>query len=525
MSGSSTEPSAPPSIRERTGISQSTPRSSWSQANSNYELVRQVSKGETCSSAITARLSSHDHWCTICENPIRISTCDGWKRHEKEKHESGYLCMPDGPIEHTTAGPLCAFCNDFDPKPEHLTAHSIHQCLHKPPNDRRYTRKSQLEKHLKSHGILDAATLADKWKVSSNKKYYSCGFCIAIFITSAERLNHIDNYHYKRLQTIEEWDPNKVIRGLLLQPDVYKSWKTISAWDIWTTNMTWEPSLRRNLQKRLELSEESPENLAATAAIQGSLELVEENYHDPGLSIGTAFKNGVSLFKSKEVSAHSLTPSMVEAGALGKYDTVMDLDCDIHPPQVLPDIDTGATYDFGTSMLQPIDTGSAFSPFHINFNRENTHATPPQNTVIEVHDMAALAHRITSESWEASSNTQMHGSSTVTPYTAQPVLAASHTITLPGANTATVSLQNHHMPSPPLNPTTQLRQRKKSPSFITQIKRRFSHVKTKDGLEDIPMDFDLDDLMRRMEDDQDSRTKIDTRHEVRIWVWLCIIRH
>ena len=249
-------------------------RTSWSRVNSASDLSRKLSN---VSGASTSSLAAvHYHWCTVCENPKAILKCDGWKRHMKE-HETVYPCKANDPRDITNDIDTCRLCNIISPDQAHLDSHNINLCAGKP---RRYTRKINLVKHLELHGVHQGSDLADKWRVTLEKRFYSCGFCVASFTTISEQLLHVDN-HFKDQEDICNWDFTKVIKGLLLQPGVSQSWHAFSA-AYESSAFSWDQSLNRDLQLRLELSEESPSSLAL-AAFNDSM--YDGGLDDPGLTM------------------------------------------------------------------------------------------------------------------------------------------------------------------------------------------------------------------------------------------------
>ena len=187
--------------------------------------------------------SRHSHWCIICEHPRMISTCDGWRRHMRE-HEQVWPCL------------ICAR-NDLSYS---LNQHPV------------YTLESNLVKHLSGiHGHSEDAAriLADEWKRTDTKKAYACGFCIQTFKIRSDQLNHIDQEHWMRGQNINEWDLNKVIHGLLLQPNILSSWRNLLRdTSLVIRDPTWNYSEAMGLIRRLELNEESADDLAAAAIAQ-----------------------------------------------------------------------------------------------------------------------------------------------------------------------------------------------------------------------------------------------------------------
>ncbi len=176
-----------------------------------------------------SRVREHPHWCTTCSPPARFSTCDGWKRHMRE-HEQVWMC---------------------------------HIC----PKES-FARKSNLVRHLTvSHWLSRKAACnqVDMFKPTETKKAYACGFCIRLFGTLMDQLNHIDHEHWRCGQDINDWDLNKVIQGLLLQPDIQLSWNRL--WDTSSAiqNLTWNPSEAQDLILRLGLSEEPADDLTVAA--------------------------------------------------------------------------------------------------------------------------------------------------------------------------------------------------------------------------------------------------------------------
>lgn len=209
-----------------------TPRSPSTREDSFRSHSREQSIDDRTSISSISGTPSHSHWCTVCKSK-HFSTCDGWKRHMKE-HETCYPCVLCGPA--STLG-----------------------------KDKKFSRKSNLEKHLReNHG--ESGARADQWRQTVPKKAYACGFCVAYFRTLQDQMNHIDNLHYKHSQDIKEWDHNNVILGLLSQPDVKVAWqKELASNGISASDCTWQNSADADLQTMLEMRQDSPDALAAEA--------------------------------------------------------------------------------------------------------------------------------------------------------------------------------------------------------------------------------------------------------------------
>lgn len=178
--------------------------------------------------------------------------------------------MPNGPEDITEAGRECALCGLLDPNSEHFNQqHSVSICLGKLTGPLTKSRKADMIKHLTQHGINrdHGSALAEKWRYKSRKRFSSCGFCIKLFYTIVDRLNHIDVEHYQQGQIYKDWDLNKVIEGLLLQPVVQQilvkylaSYPSVSM-----PRVSWDPSVAADLQRRLESSEEPADVLTSDA--------------------------------------------------------------------------------------------------------------------------------------------------------------------------------------------------------------------------------------------------------------------
>lgn len=100
--------------------------------------------------------------------------------------------------------------------------------------------------------------MANKWRYKSTKKFFSCGFCIELLITIADRFNYFDHKYYNNFQGIEAWDLNKVTKGLFLQPGIQTLWYIflVSHPLIPSLDFSWDRPIIHDLQHRLEMSEE-----------------------------------------------------------------------------------------------------------------------------------------------------------------------------------------------------------------------------------------------------------------------------
>ena len=154
---------------------------------------------------------SRPYSCTTCGSQRSYQNPSDWKKHEKE-HEATYVCMAgslqEAPQDNENIEPYRA-CNFSCKRRDHMVTHL----------DRRHG----------IHNVAQARISADRWRCTTGKLFWSCGFCVRLFTTFAERLKHIGSEHYEQNQTYDEWDTTNLIRGLLLQPGVQRAWDAILA--------------------------------------------------------------------------------------------------------------------------------------------------------------------------------------------------------------------------------------------------------------------------------------------------------
>ena len=148
---------------------------------------------------------------------------------------------------------------------------------------------SHLNKKHEIHKVAQARILADQWRRTTGKRFWSCGFCIRLFTSFAERLKHIGRDHYERNQTYDEWDTTRLIRGLLLQPEVQRAWESILAtgFSHHSQELVWDARGIEETQYLLEMGPsltQSAESLAM-AAYEASKLKTEPRQPAPALSI------------------------------------------------------------------------------------------------------------------------------------------------------------------------------------------------------------------------------------------------
>lgn len=234
--------------------SQSNP---WEQNSSS--LPRGVSVGDHVAPAASSK--DHGHWCWDCDQKS-IKLCGDFKRHMQE-HENKYWCIPpDSVIYEKDGSSSCAFCFASNPDPKHLNSqHSIS----KKCRGKGYSRKPTLTEHVtKKHHGVDAKSMVDiHLKSTIYRKYYACGFCVFLFHSLDEQVKHVEEAHFKSSKHTRDrdhdwkrdWDPNKVIRGLLSQREVNEHWQAEFPF-LQNSSLSWDPTLVKELQLRLEMSQE-----------------------------------------------------------------------------------------------------------------------------------------------------------------------------------------------------------------------------------------------------------------------------
>ena len=121
-------------------------------------------------------------------------------------------------------------------------------------------------RHLKvCHNVHEKAqgeAIAGKWKDTTKKQAWSCGFCVHLFSTFRDRLKHIAK-HFENGQTLEGWDTTNVIEGLLRQPGMVNVWKMPLGWR--SPKSIWKKDVVKTLQHDLELGPCDPEHARALA--------------------------------------------------------------------------------------------------------------------------------------------------------------------------------------------------------------------------------------------------------------------
>ena len=195
----------------------------------------------------------------------------------------------------------CTHCGVLNPDEEHFKVHGIERC------NTQSKRRGKIVEHLKDyHMVSDRAigeSLADKWLCDQGKQFWACGFCVMLFSSFKDRLQHIGKKHYGQGQKLEEWDVNKIIKGLLLQPAVVTAWETLVNAHCFhnASEWTWATSDIKDLQHKLEIGptdERTAESLAE-AVYRASKMFSGQNTH--GNLIGPSNKSQYPF--SRELSS------------------------------------------------------------------------------------------------------------------------------------------------------------------------------------------------------------------------------
>lgn len=215
---------------------------------------------------------SRPYSCTVCGSQRSYQNHYDWKKHEKE-HEAYYICM------HGSSHDTLRMVN------ENTQTHGSCKFTCK----RRDHMVSHLNKNHEIHKVTQARIMADQWRRTTGKKFWSCGFCIRLFAGFAERLKHIGRDHYERNQTYDEWDTTKSIKGLLLQPEVQRVWESIlvTGSTHHSEELVWDARGIEETQYLLEMGPsptQSAESLAMAAYEAGKLK-TEPPQPPPALSI------------------------------------------------------------------------------------------------------------------------------------------------------------------------------------------------------------------------------------------------
>ncbi|KAK0507183.1 hypothetical protein JMJ35_010221 [Cladonia borealis] len=224
---------------------------------------------------------SRPYSCTICGSQRSYQNPSDWKKHEKE-HEATYVCMAgssqEAPQNNENIEPHRA-CNFSCKRRDHMVTH--------------------LNRRHEIYNVAQARISADRWRCTTGKMFWSCGFCVRLFTTFAERLKHIGSEHYEQNQTYDEWDTTKLIRGLLLQPGVQRAWDAILATGPIHRfeEFVWDRRTIEETQYLLEMGPsptQSAESLAMAAYKAGKLK-TESPQSASALSISSAPSEAVEI--------------------------------------------------------------------------------------------------------------------------------------------------------------------------------------------------------------------------------------
>ena len=244
--------------------------------------------------------AGNHYWCTVCEEPNSYKDSGNWKKHEKE-HETIFVCGLDDAAEKTWAG----------------RSHASKSFTCK--------RRDIMVNHLnKSHGIIEAhrgRDLADQWRHTMTKQAWSCGFCSSLFYTFQDRLKHVDIEHFRKHQSVNEWDLNKVILGLLQQPKMQRAWKTRAAslppW-VHPENLAWDKATAQGLRAKLEKGP-SDDRHAITLADEAysASKPNEASWHQSGVTLAKRHSEAPAQANSQSFSSpYQVIPALTSDSGL-----------------------------------------------------------------------------------------------------------------------------------------------------------------------------------------------------------------
>ena len=228
--------------------------------------------------SVNLDLSEHPenhYWCTACEVPKSYKDSGNWKKHEKE-HETRFVCKLDSATHESMA--------DQNPGTKAFSS----------------KRRDIMVNHLnKSHGLAvqEGRVLADQWRFTVKKQAWSCGFCGSLLLDFKDRLRHIDTEHFRKYESMQQWDFNKVIHGLLLQPRMENAWTKRTAslfpW-VQPEDLIWTEAFAKNMRQKLEigpLDESDANRLADEICSAGK---PKESLNESATALDTVFPTSIA---------------------------------------------------------------------------------------------------------------------------------------------------------------------------------------------------------------------------------------
>lgn len=148
-----------------------------------YSSLNSPVLSEVCRSGKASPLNNRIQvtcWCTCCHRSF--TNKDGWSKHETENHENHvFPCMLNERIENRGRGPESSICGAPDPDENYFNMHQLAGWYEKSVCGREFKRRGDLVNHLSYHGVPNGFELAERWKSTSDRKAWACGFCIKIF--------------------------------------------------------------------------------------------------------------------------------------------------------------------------------------------------------------------------------------------------------------------------------------------------------------------------------------------------------
>ena len=162
----------------------------------------------------------------------------------------------------------------------------------------------------KLHAVQAGRDLADRFRVTDEKQAWSCGFCGSFFLDFKDRLKHIDTEHFKKYESMQQWDFNKIIHGLLSQPRMKHAWKKRTASlspSVQPEDLIWTEAFAKNIRQKLEIgpSDESDatrlaDEVYSAGKPKGSL---NESAMDPTTVFSAGIAEASSLLSPNQYQA------------------------------------------------------------------------------------------------------------------------------------------------------------------------------------------------------------------------------
>ena len=325
---------------------------------------------------------SYQYQCTFCRPSRSYKRREDWVKHEKE-HEYKYVCiLQESPrlLHQSKQGNISGKPALTGYEALKVRGFNCHfNCK----------RRVHMVSHLKeTHGSTEdshALAIAKDSLRSSGRKFWSCGFCVTLFLSFSDRIKHIAKQHFEVGTTMDDWDVSKVIRGLLSQPLVNEAWNIESGGDTEFSRpeMAWHASNTDRLQSQLEMGASNRHD---------GYSLAEAAYEASDMGSGSCTQSDLMTpFQSQPLPANY---SMLNPIPLGMQ---MNL---VHSPFISQEGQSSSQTAFDTVPEQsttyqdprlPFSSGSKLNPTNLRY-LDFTDSTIGQTTTTEPQGLDERAH-------------------------------------------------------------------------------------------------------------------------------------